>query len=325
MKKLVLVPLTLLMFSCCALAQINSEYVELVKKAFDYYEAKDYKRSAETFSKAFAANGSKAMPEDRYNAACSWALAGNKDSAFYQLNRIATKSAYVAYNHMATDADLTSLYTDPRWLEITAMVLQNKEKAEANYNKPVVAILDTVLTDDQAGRNQLFDAQKKYGYDAKEVQDLWKQISYKDSIDLIKVEAIIDKYGWMGPEQIGGEGNQTLFLVIQHSPHDVQEHYLPVMRDAVKNHKADASSLALLEDRVALGEGKKQIYGSQVRSDAAGHFWVSPLEDPDHVDERRASAGLGPLSDYLKNWNITWDAAQYKKDLPEIEKKERSN
>ena len=31
---------------------------------------------------------------------------------------------------------------------------------------------------------------------------------------------------------------------------------------------------------------------------------VSPLEDPDNVDKRRAEVGLGPLADYVSNWNI---------------------
>ncbi len=44
------------------------------------------------------------------------------------------------------------------------------------------------------------------------------------------------------------------------------------MRKAVKNKKASASSLALLEDRVTLKQYKKQIYGSQIRRGESGKY-----------------------------------------------------
>ena len=95
------------------------------------------------------------------------------------------------------------------------------------------------------------------------------------------------------------------------------------MREAVKNRKASPADLALLEDRVALREGRKQIYGSQVHGSPDGKNWISPLEDPDNVDKRRAEVGLGPLAEYVAQWDIKWDVAEYKKQLPEIEKKEK--
>lgn len=74
------------------------------------------------------------------------------------------------------------------------------------------------------------------------------------------------------------------------------------MRQAVK---AQPSVLSLLEDRVALGEKRRQTYGSQIGEDSAGTSYVLPLADPDNVDARRASAGLGPLADCVKRWGIT--------------------
>lgn len=42
-------------------------------------------------------------------------------------------------------------------------------------------------------------------------------IKEKDSANLAFVERIIDKYGWLAPQDIGFQGAQTLFLVIQHA------------------------------------------------------------------------------------------------------------
>ncbi|NJL77090.1 MAG: hypothetical protein HC892_20830 [Saprospiraceae bacterium] len=244
------------------------------------------------------------------------------DSAFFQLDRIATKANYTNYAHIIIDPDLNSLHNDNRWKPLLEKIKENKEKAEANLNKPLVAMLDSIYIEDQTYRKQLDGIKKKYGWDSKEMKDHWKIINEKDSINLVKVKSILDKYGWLGADVVGGQGNSTLFLVIQHSDQATQETYLPMMREAVKNGKAQGSSLALLEDRVALGQGKRQIYGSQIGRDPETQIsYVLPLEDPDNVDKRRAEVGLGPLSEYLNRWQIKWDVEQYKMDLPKLEEK----
>jgi hypothetical protein len=301
---------------------IPQEYFDLVKKADSLYNAKDFRNSANIYSDAFKANGWKGLPNDRYNAACSWALAAVPDSAFFQLDRIATKSNYTNYGHITTDPDLNSLHNDNRWKPLLEKIKQNKDKAEANLNKPLVAILDSIYVEDQTYRQQIDGIEKKYGWESNEMKDHWKIINEKDSINLIKVKSILDKYGWLGADVVGGQGNSTLFLVIQHSDQATQEKYLPMMREAVKNGKAQGSSLALLEDRVALGQGKRQIYGSQVSRDKdTKEYFVLPLEDAINVDKRRAEVGLGKLQDYISNWGMTWSAEEYIKKLPEIEAK----
>jgi hypothetical protein len=82
--------------------------------------------------------------------------------------------------------------------------------------------------------------------------------------------------------------------------------------------------LALLEDRINLGNGKRQIYGSQIGTNPETKLnYVLPLEDPDNVDKRRAEVGLEPLADYVIYWKIIWNVKQYKKDLPILEAKEK--
>jgi hypothetical protein len=319
----------LLLTACVFLTQVtfsqSSRYFKLVHQADSLYNAKQFEASAFAYSEAFKVNGWKGTINDRYNAACSWALAGIPDSSFFQLNRIATKANFSNYGHVMMDPDLQSLHSDKRWNTLLEIIRRNKEKAEANLNKPLTAKLDSIYVEDQKYRQQIDEIDKKYGWESKEMQELWKTIHEKDSINLIKVKGILDKYGWLGPDVVGQQGSSTLFLVIQHSDQATQEKYLPIMREAVKNGKASASELALLEDRVALGQGKRQIYGSQISRDPETEkYYVRPLEDPGNVDKRRAQVGLPPLSEYVMRWQIKWDAEQYKKDLPSIEKKEKS-
>ncbi|MCL2132587.1 MAG: hypothetical protein FWH36_09120, partial [Lentimicrobiaceae bacterium] len=194
---------------------------------------------------------------------------------------------------------------------------------DTKHDKYLVAMLDTIFEEDQKYRKELSDIEKKYGGMSEEMQEQWKIIHQKDSINLIKITKILDERGWLGSDVIGVEGNQTLYLVIQHSNTETREKYLPMMREAVKNGNANAFNLAYLEDRTALGKGEKQIYGSQVLYYyETGEHFVQPLIDPENVDKRRAEVGLGTMQDYLfSNFGMNWDVEEYKKKLSEYEAK----
>lgn len=297
-----------------------AQYDLLVRKAQDYYKTKNYKKSALTYSAAFKVMGWKGYQEDRYDAACSWAQAGFADSAFFHLDRIATRFQFANYNHLSSDKDLIQLHSDPRWETLASLVKRNKEQKEEQYNKPIVKQLDSIYTADQEDRIKLEEVMKTKGFSSKEFQKIRDHLIQTDSINLRKVRSILDQYGWLGPDKIGQPGNTTLFLVIQHADLSTQQQYLPMLRKAVANEQAESSHLALLEDRVALGEGRNQIYGSQIGQDRQGKAYILPLLDPDQVDKRRAKMGLEPIRDYVKQWNIKWDPAGYKKQLPTLKK-----
>ena len=294
--------------------ELPKEYFDNIKKAEEFYQAKDHENSAFAYSSAFKANDWKGTPKDRINAACSWALAKIPDSAFFNLFRLAKKIKFTDINRLKTDADLNSLHADKRWADLLSVVQKNKDSAEVNFNKPVIRQLDSIFIEDQKYRMQLDEIEKSTTKSAeqksKEQQDVWKIISTKDAINLLKVKAIIDKYGWLGPDEIGYQGNSTLFLVIQHSDQVTQEKYLPLMREAVKNKKASGADLALLEDRILLDQGKKQIYGSQITKDnRTGKYMLSPIEDEINVNKRRAEVGLEPIEEYVKHWDIKYKMA----------------
>lgn len=309
-----------LILSFAVHSQDREAYQKLVDEAWALYESADYRESGEKYSAAFVALGDRGSVNDRYNAACSYALAGVPDSAFVQLFRIAEKGNYTNLSHLTSDPDLNALHDDKRWPEVVNIVKANKDEAEANFDKPLVALLDSIYEEDQKYRRQIDQIQEEHGWDSEEMRAHWEIINEKDSLNLIKVEKILNERGWLGPDVVGSKGNSTLFLVIQHADHATQEKYLPMMREAVKKGNARPSSLALLEDRTALGRGEKQIYGSQIGTHPeTGEYYVLPLIDPDQVDERREEMNLGPLQDYVSNWGMAWDVEEYKKNLPKYE------
>jgi hypothetical protein len=186
-----------------------------------------------------------------------------------------------------------------------------KEKLYDSLKAELLGVYDT----DQTSRlklDSLFRANPKEESPLK--QSLRDSIDYYDSINLIKVTQIISKYGWLSEKEVGDKANRAIFLVIQHAPFTTQKKLIPVVEKALKEGRLKPSHYALFKDRVLLRQGHKQIYGSQISYDhQTGEHFVAPLEDPDHVDERRKSVGLGSLADYVKLWGMTWNVSEYKK------------
>jgi hypothetical protein len=193
---------------------------------------------------------------------------------------------------------------------------QSPKTSETSLNKDLVAILDTIRKEDKQYRLQSQELEKKYGWESNEVQTLWKTIQITDSIHLIKVKKILDEKGWLGPDTVGYYGNVTLFLVIQHADPQTRVKYIPMLRDAVKKGKARPQDLALMEDRVLIEKGEKQIYGSQLTMNSETKTMeLAPMIDPDNVDKRRSEVGLEPLAEYLKYDDLTWDVEKFKKRM----------
>ena len=115
----------------------------------------------------------------------------------------------------------------------------------------------------------------------------------------------------------------ALFMTLQHAPLDVHIKYLPVVEDAFKKKKIGSDDYAMFVDRIAIGEGKMQIYGTQVSVSTKGGGVLDPVIDVDSIDVRRASIGMTEtIAEYLKRFGIKWDPQQYKKDLPALKKKQ---
>lgn len=112
-----------------------------------------------------------------------------------------------------------------------------------------------------------------------------------------RIKQIVAKHGWPGETLVGSTGCQAAWLLVQHADHDpeFQKQCLGLLERAVETSEAPASCLACLTDRIRIGDGGKQIFGTQLH----GHLHPLPIEDEAHVDERRATVGLPPLAEYI--------------------------
>lgn len=205
---------------------------------------------------------------------------------------------------------------------LIANLLFGQPQNKKGFDKSLMAQLDTIHEDDQKYRLQLAEilGKSRSESDNMEIIALSETITERDLINLLKIEKILNEHGWPGADVIGEQGNETLFLVIIHSDLEIQVKYLPMMREAVKLGNAQGKDLALLEDRIAMRQGKRQIYGSQIKKDYdTGVSYVWPLIEPEKVNERRAKVGLEPIEDYVKSAGMTWDIEKHKERTKIIE------
>lgn len=187
----------------------------------------------------------------------------------------------------------------------------------ADSLRHLLPVLDSVFVTDQRYR---------YGTNVPGGPEYFKahlnEVMYLDSINLITVCAILDKYGWLGYKKIGVVGSRAIFLTIQHAGLATQEKYLPILKEAVLSKNALPDQLALLEDRVTLREKNYQLYGTQLMYDSKNKkYWLQPIIDADYVIDRRKAIGLdsATFQNYLNLFHVTWNAAKHKKQFKDLQ------
>jgi uncharacterized protein DUF6624 len=197
-------------------------------------------------------------------------------------------------------------------LSTTTSVAQSNDKA-STLNKMLEAELSQMGADDQKYRGVIEAEMNKMSSTGtvKASNEFVAAVKSQDEIDarnMDRLEEIIRQYGWPGKGLVGEEASKAAFLILQHSNLTRQEKYLPLLKKAARKGDARPADVAMLEDRVLVRRGKKQVYGTQLRSgpETGGKLVLEPIEDEKHVDKRRASVGLMPLKEYLRHFGIEY-------------------
>lgn len=124
-----------------------------------------------------------------------------------------------------------------------------------------------------------------------------------DSLNTVWLKSVVAERGWPSASRVGEQGAHDAWLLAQHADRDraFQREVLVLMGAAVAEGEASGSDFAYLTDRVRIGMGELQVYGTQYNV-VDGMPVSFQLEDPDSVDARRASVGLQPLAEYFDEY-----------------------
>lgn len=130
---------------------------------------------------------------------------------------------------------------------------------------------------------------------------------WDDTVDLQHTEAmkrIIAQIGWPTVSKVGEDASHLAWLLVQHADHDppFQQQCLDLMRQE-SSAEVRLANIAFLEDRVRVNTKRGQLYGTQFHEtrDEDGNilrYEPQPIEDSEHLDERRFAMGLDSHQEY---------------------------
>lgn len=122
-----------------------------------------------------------------------------------------------------------------------------------------------------------------------------------DQINTAKLKKIIEAHGWPTIPMVGPEGALAAWLIVQHADLEpaFQRRCLEMLKQLPEGAVA-LSHIAYLTDRVAVNDGRPQVYGTQFTL-ANGKMVPQPIEDPEGLDARRAAMKLITMAEYTEH------------------------
>lgn len=131
-----------------------------------------------------------------------------------------------------------------------------------------------------------------------------------DKANQEKIKLILDKYGWLEKSKIGTIASEAYFYTIQHADIELMDKWYPEFKRLADKGEANQRHCAMMEDRLLMWKGKKQIYGTQIsdfRPDKKMSIW--PIEHPDSVNQRRKRVGFtSTVEEYAKSMDAIFEA-----------------
>ena len=111
-----------------------------------------------------------------------------------------------------------------------------------------------------------------------------------DSINMLKIDKIIQEYGYPGKSLVGELNKDVAWSVIMHSKNVVK--YIDLIKETAEKNEMSYPKAAEMEDLYLMSKGLPQKYGTQTAyiNDEVT-FW--PIEDVEYVNTRRKEADFG--------------------------------
>jgi|SRR5450755_430001 len=116
-----------------------------------------------------------------------------------------------------------------------------------------------------------------------------------------RLKVLLNRCGWPVASKYGMQASTDAWLLVQHADGDrkFQHQALALLERAVQMGEARGGDLAYLSDRLAVSEGRIQLYGTQFTGIENCRLVLAPIDTREAVNERRrAVAGMPSLEEY---------------------------
>lgn len=130
-----------------------------------------------------------------------------------------------------------------------------------------------------------------------------EEIKQIDINNTKRLKEIIEKEGYPTIDKIGVDASEAVWLLIQHADldRDFQIDCLELMKQ-LQGGYINKKNIAYLEDRVRVGMGKPQMYGTQFYRREDKKLVLRDIENIEGVDQRRKEMDLDTLDKYKKDF-----------------------
>jgi hypothetical protein len=279
-------------FTLFAIGQPPS-FTENANKANEYYTNKDFLNAAKAYNAAFRNEQGFATSNLMLLSAYCWDKAGFKDSAVINLLQLVYAFGYADTSELNTYFKRSALRHTGQFKLIFNRTSKNEALKHRSFLPDLASLMEGIYMSDQSTRT-LSDPTAAIDQDQEAIQGRNMRL----------IDSIYNVNGWLASSQVGHKAAMAQFLVIQHSNLTTQTQWLPRIKEAVADGIMPPEYLALLTDRILVVQGKKQLYGTQLKYDESSRLFVSfPIQDRKKVNSRRLMFGMQRLENYLKAHN----------------------
>ena len=218
--------------------------------------------------------------EHYYYAAIMYANAGELDSSFKLLEKCIDAGMY-DLARWERNSRLKVLHEDERWNALKTQMKKSEQQYSETLSHPEL-------------RNELKQMWKKD-------QDLvgqWDKQKIVVDQNTVRLNEIIEQYGWPNRSMIGKDGTWMAWSIVQHS-HDLnfQKICLKLLENTLDTTEPEPVLYAELNDRICRNTDQKQKFGQAIiEENEIKKFY--PIEKESEVDKRRKSIGLESLKVY---------------------------
>lgn len=110
-----------------------------------------------------------------------------------------------------------------------------------------------------------------------------------------RIHQLITKHGYPTRKVVGAKALKAFWLLVQHQDFDIE-----LQRACLEHCDFAPPEMAYLTDRILVGEGKKQLFGTQFTK-KNGKRVPQPIQHRKNLDKRRRAHGLGSFAQYAES------------------------
>jgi len=223
-------------------------------------------------------------------SAMVYAPKGEKEKAFLSIES-AINNGFKSSEILNSISEYSSLLNDNRWDSLLIKIKNKQTEYEKTIQNPeLLEMLKYLWSKDQEVLEQYENKIKSLDSTAtsEDYRILFIPVKKRWEINRIKLDSIIDIYGWPGNKLVGDEGAKIAWGIPQHHP-DIffKKKCQTLIKESVKKGDVDPLHYAQLTDRIARETWQKQEYGTSMRENSP-----YPIKDPIYVNKKRFDLGL---------------------------------